>query len=93
MLAKTMKGRDVTLSQLSKLSGVSKPTIHGWIHGRKVRNFDHLKKIALILKISIHELLYGEPDPFESATREILRELFTGDVRVTIHRIERIKNK
>lgn len=39
----------------------------------------------------MHELCYGEPDPYEVKSEEILKELFSGDIRVSIHKIERIK--
>jgi transcriptional regulator with XRE-family HTH domain len=88
-----MADKGLTLSQLSRISGISKPTIHGWITGRHVRDFGQLKKISLALEVSIHELLYGDADPFEIKAQEVLKEIFTGDVRVTIQRIERAKQR
>lgn len=81
--------RSWTLSKLSKLSGVPIQTLHGWTTGKKVQNIDQLKSISKTLEISLHELIYGEPDPYQKIGDEILKELFTGDVRVTIHRIYR----
>lgn len=83
--------RGISLSKLAKLANVPKPTIHGWTTGRSALNMDHLKRVATILQVSLHELLFGEPDPFEQKveSEEILRELFTGNVRVTLHRIEK----
>jgi hypothetical protein len=54
---------------------------------------NQLKQVASALEVSFHELCFGEPDPYEQKmdTEEVLRELFTGDVRVTLHRIERQK--
>lgn len=90
-LAQAMKQKKLSLSSLSRLSGISKTTLHGWLTGRKAKNVDQLKKIATILQTSIHQLLYGEPDPFEQRPQEVLEEIFYGDVRVTVHRIERRK--
>lgn len=84
-----MKELKVSLSYLSKTTGVPKPTIHGWLTGRRVMELSHLKKIATVLKISIHELVYGGPDPFEPLSQEVLQEIFSGDVRVTIHKIQK----
>lgn len=67
------------------------PTIHAWTTGRKSINPDQLRKVAMILKVSVHELMFGEPDPHEPAADEVLREIFSGDVRVTLHRIERTR--
>lgn len=87
------KKKGWTLSKLSKESGVPAQTLHGWTTGRKPVNLDQVKKVATILEVSIHHLIFGEPDPFEFAGEEILKELFTGDVRVTLQRIVRKPSK
>lgn len=86
-----MKEQNLSLAQLANLSGVPKPTLHGWTTGRRAMNPDQLKMVAAALKVSVYRLLFGETDPFENSTDDLLRELFSGDVRVTIHRIERQK--
>jgi len=91
-LIKYLKLKKMNLSQLAKESGVAQNTLHGWTTGRSVRNIDDLKKVCTILQVSLHQLLYDESDPYELAQEEILKELFSGDLRVTIHRIEK-KNK
>lgn len=78
-----------TLAKLSKETGINKSTLHAWTVGRGTIKLDYLKKVAMALEISVHQLAYGEPDPHESNTEEILKEIFSGDVRVTLHRIER----
>lgn len=78
-----------TLTKLARASGVPKATLHGWTTGRSSLNIDQLKLVASTLEVSLHELAYGVPDPYEAPAHEILKELFTGDVRVSIHRIER----
>lgn len=90
-LSKLMKQKEFSLKSLSEKSGVAKSTIHGWAIGRKVRDLTELKKVAEILKVSLHSLVFGEPDPYESISPEVLSEIFSGDVRVSIHRIERRK--
>ncbi len=57
--------------------------------GRRSVDLSQLRKVALVLKVSFHELAFGEPDPLEFDSGVLLKELFTGDVRVTLHRIER----
>ena len=76
-----------SLSKLSKESGVPLPTLHSWTTGTSP-NLAQLKKVSTTLKTSIHQLAYGEPDPHET-NAEILHELFSGDVRVTLHKIEK----
>lgn len=84
--------RGMSLSKLAKVSGVPKSTIHAWTKGRQSLDFVQLKKVSRVLEVSLHELLYGEPDPFEGMSGAMLKELFSGDVRVTVHRIERRRN-
>ncbi|MDX9732107.1 MAG: helix-turn-helix transcriptional regulator [Bdellovibrionales bacterium] len=88
-LNRRMRLQGLTLTQLARKSGVPKPTLHGWMTGRRAMNADYLRKVASVLQISIHELLFGAPDPFHSPSQEVLKELFRGDVRVTIHRIDK----
>ena len=71
------------------MSGVPQSTLAGWGAGRSVGNIDDLKKVCDVLQVSLHQLLYDEPDPHEIGHEEILRELFTGDIRVSISKIEK----
>ena len=88
-LLKLCKQRGWSLAKLARQSGVPAQTLHGWTTGRTAINMEHLQKVARTLEVPIHQLAFGEPDPFESNTEEILKEIFTGDVRVTLHRIEK----
>lgn len=89
-----MKAKHLNFVELAKLSGVSKSTIHGWTTGRRVRDLSELRRVANVLEVSIYNLVFGEPDPYESKAQEaLLKELFSGDVRVTIHKIERSRSK
>lgn len=92
-LMQLCKGKGWSLSRLSRASGVPVQTLHGWTMGRKGVRLDQLKKVADTLEVSLYRLAFGEPDPHELQGTEILKELFTGDVRVTLHRIERPKRK
>jgi transcriptional regulator with XRE-family HTH domain len=64
-LSKLCKDRGLTLAALAKESGVKQPTLHGWTTGRSVQNMDDLKKVCDVLEVSLHEILYGERDPWE----------------------------
>jgi transcriptional regulator with XRE-family HTH domain len=85
------KDRGWTLTKLSKQSGVPIATLHGWANGRSRPDLQQLKKVAQALEVSLHTLAFGTPDPYEMGGEEVLRELFTGDLRVSIQKIERIK--
>jgi len=79
----------MSLAKAARAAGVPAQTVHGWGTGKGGVNLDQLKKVAGVLKVSLHELAFGEPDPFEAPGEEILKEIFSGDVRVTLQRIER----
>lgn len=91
MLLKLCKEKGWSLNKLAKESGVKQPTLHGWTTGRSVQNLGDLRKVAAALEVSVFKLAFGASDPYEEASEEILKEIFSGDVRVTLHRIERRK--
>jgi transcriptional regulator with XRE-family HTH domain len=86
-LIKICKKKKMTLASLAKRSGVKQPTLHGWTTGRSVQNLDDLRKVCEVLEVSLHSLLFDKEDPFENKD-QILQELFKGDVRITIHKID-----
>lgn len=87
-LNKILKRQNMSLSELAKKSKVPKSNLHSWTTGANPQ-LDQLKRVSDILQVPLHELAFGEADPYEVASEEILKEIFTGDVRVTLHRIER----
>ncbi len=88
-LKKFCKAKKLSITELARQTGVRQNTIHGWANGRRVLNLDDLKKVADVLEVSIHMLVYGSPDPHEAPSQEILKEIFSGDIRVTLHKIEK----
>lgn len=92
-LSKLCKERGWSISQLATKSGVPRSTLHSWTTNPAAVNLKHLQLVARALGTSVHFLAYGEPDPNEAPAEEVLRELFSGDVRVTLHRIERRKGQ
>lgn len=87
-LTKLCEERNLSVSKLARLSGVKQPTIFGWTTGRAVRNFDDLKKVCGVLKVSVHFMLYGTQDPYESVSEKSLEELLQGNFQVTFRRID-----
>lgn len=85
------KKKKMTLKDLSRLAGIPNQTLHNWVTGRSMVNPEQLKKVANALEVSLHFLVFGENDPYEQPSQEVLKEIFSGDVRVTVHRIERKK--
>lgn len=94
-LKRLMTEKKITQTELSKLSGVPKSTLNGYlsITGKPADKIDvgQIKKIADVLQTDFHELLFGSTDPFSKASlpKEVLHEIFSGDVRLTVHRIEK----
>lgn len=91
-LINSCKQQRITLSEVARRSGVPKQTIHNWTLGRKSINPDQIRAVAQVLEVSVYFLLYGENDPFENKSEEILKEIFSGDVRISVHRIEKKKS-
>ena len=88
------KAQGLSLSRLAKEAGVPMQTLHAWwATGRKSINPDQIKKVASVLKISVHELLFDERDPHESVGVEILKEIFSGDVRIVLRRKKIIEGR
>ena len=86
-----LKKKNWSYQKLSKVSGVPKSTVHGWVTGQTAVSLEQLKAVAECLEVSVHSLAYGSPDPFEDTSSEVLEKLFSGDIRVTLHRIEKKK--
>lgn len=63
-ILKLCKERGITIAALAKESGVKQPTLHGWTTGRSVQNLKDLKKVCDYLEVSLHEILFGEKDPW-----------------------------
>jgi transcriptional regulator with XRE-family HTH domain len=90
-IATICKKKGWPIARLARETGVPVKTIHGWTAGKKALNIDDVRKVAEGLEISLHQLLFGTPDPYEGKDLEILEQIFSGDVRVTIHKIKHRK--
>lgn len=89
-LEKLMSERRFSVSALAKHLAIPSKTVHEWVGkgGRMPRNPDVLKKIAMILDVSIHFLLYGDEDPKSSITQILEKsEIHTGLYEITIKKV------
>ena len=85
-LTRICQERRLPLSTLAKLSGVKQPTLFGWTTGRAVHNLDDLRKVCDVLKISLHEILFGVPDPY---SREgFIEELISGNLKIQLYLVK-----
>lgn len=83
-LKKIMKERDLTLAQLSKLSGVPKSTIHNIIsgHDASVKTVEKLRKA---LNVSVAKLLYNE-EPSDTLNSPSPEDILSGLFEIIIRK-------
>ncbi len=75
--------KGLTISKLAKLSNVKQPTLHGWTTGRAVKNIKDLKRVCTVLEIGLHEMIFGESDPYR-CNEPIYENIISGGVKITI---------
>lgn len=95
-----MAEKDLTIRELSKVSGISSSTIDGWRNGATPADYLAVLKVARVLGVSFTFLLTGEteamdgnlPNPITSAFDEG-EPFFDGYAKIRIQRlIPRHKN-
>lgn len=87
-----LKKKGWTYDKLSKVTGIPRSTLHSWTSQNAV-SLDQLKIVATALEVSLHFLAFGSPDPQEDSSDEILEKIFSGDIRVTLHKISKKQSK
>lgn len=91
VLESLIKKNGLSIREFSKRIGVSPKTAQEWVgkEGRFPSTPDILKKIATEFDISVHELLFGEPDPKElvSSLLNNTTEIHTGLYEITIKKV------
>ncbi len=96
-ILRLMHKKGLNQIQLSRLAKISPSTLHGYLNpgASKQTKIDVLKvkKICEVLDADLHEMLFGEPDPNSRSVlpQEVLQKIFEGDLRVTIHKIDKKK--
>ena len=88
-LEEILRSKELTVTELSKATGIARTTLLGWIKGTSSSpNIAQLDLVAQYLKISIEELAFGRKtkqpelaDLLDSAT------LHTGLYKLTIERV------
>ena len=94
-LLRLMGERKINQIELSRLTKIPRTTINGYINpssSKKAKlDVTQIKKMCEVLKTDFHELLFGTPDPHSktSIPKEILTDIFRGDVRLIVQRIDR----
>jgi transcriptional regulator with XRE-family HTH domain len=90
ILERLLKQNNLSGRQFAKEIGVNNKTVMSWLgaNGSFPSDPNVIKKVAVRLNISVHELLYGEPDP-KSLLGELLNktEVHTGLYEITIKKV------
>lgn len=84
-----LKERGWTLARLARESKVPKSTIGDWTGSQTAINLTQLRKVADALRVPVWRLAYSldEPDPHEKYPEELIQEIFSGKLMVTIARV------
>lgn len=82
-LTRLCQERGIAIASLARLSGVKQPTLFGWATGRAAHNLDDLRKVCDVLKISLHEILFGVPDPYSG--EGFIEEMVWGNLKVRLY--------
>lgn len=64
-----MKSQGMTVTHLSRESGVAVQTLHNWLSGMEPRSLAQVKKVAIILRVSVDELCFSS-----SKSSDILKQ-------------------
>jgi transcriptional regulator with XRE-family HTH domain len=71
--------RDITVSQLSKHTGIPVQTLHNWMSGMEPRSLSQVKKVADYFKVSVDFICFGtskESGKFHDFEHEINAGIF-----------------
>jgi len=88
MLQKVLKQSRYTLREISNETGVSISTLTDWQSGRTPRDLKKLRKVAHFFGHSLHEILFGEPDPLEGHVPKewLIEQISNGEFEIILRR-------
>lgn len=77
-----------TLREISKRTGVSVSTLTDWQSGRSPRDLKKVRNVAHFFGLTLHELLFGEPDPLEGDVSKdwIIQKIEKGEFEIIVRR-------
>ncbi|HAR41946.1 MAG TPA: hypothetical protein DCS07_04840 [Bdellovibrionales bacterium] len=55
-----LAAREMTAADLAKQAGMPKQTVSDWLSGVPPRSLDKLRKVCLVLNVSLDELCFGD---------------------------------
>jgi transcriptional regulator with XRE-family HTH domain len=82
--------KELSATQLSKKSGISKQVLSLWMSGGSPRNIEHVKKVAEVLGTNVDHLCFGDgietkQTHFNAITED---EWFSGQFEIKIRKIK-----
>jgi transcriptional regulator with XRE-family HTH domain len=89
VLKSLLKKRRVSLTTVSRETGISYSTLHTWLGNRHPKDVVKVKKLADYFGVTLHELLFGEPDgraPSQINLSLPSADLLIGTFEVTVRR-------
>ncbi len=89
-LRSLMRDQRLTLKSIEKETGVPASTIAEWTNNRSPKNPVQVQKVAKLLGVSLHFLLFGAEDSEEPLTKLVREDVFSGTFEITIKKV-RIK--
>ena len=81
----------LSVKEVAKSSGVPASTIGEWKLNRTPKNPEQVLKVAKVLGVSLHHLLFGEEDRQEPINKFLKEDVFQGIFEISIKRVT--KNK
>lgn len=88
-----LKKQGLNLTMIARNAKIPKATLHSWAAGGRVTDIDAVKRLADVLNVSVHSLLWGEEDPKGHMTMDSakLQELFSGKfiVEMNVKKVEK----
>lgn len=84
-LNRLMTKKNLTVSAVSRKTGMNKSTLHNYCNGVVPRNLPQIKELADLLDVSLTELIFGS-DHEERTTN--LSQSIEGKFEITIRRID-----
>ena len=92
-LAKILKElcdeRGITISMLSKKTGVPQQTLHNWNSGVEPKNFTQVKKVADFFEVSLDYLCFGKESKKPEDITSYRDEINAGVFEVVLRRVKR----
>lgn len=88
-LEKLLSDFDMSITTLAKKTGISKSTLQGYVGpaGNFPSNPMVFKALSEVFGLSIHELIFGEPDPYSEVNTDRNTIYLKGEYKIYLEKI------